>query len=111
MSCTSGRKAASNVSRDGITCGSNSSGIGGSRAAASALRSVILEFTIRCQYTIKLMLAADKHVAAAPLTQLSEEETMFQDSVGRFAAERLAPHVRGMDEAGVFRKELLSEMF
>ena len=57
------------------------------------------------------MLAADKHVAAAPLTQLSEEESMFQDSVRRFAAERLAQHVRAMDEAGVFRKELLGEMF
>jgi alkylation response protein AidB-like acyl-CoA dehydrogenase len=57
------------------------------------------------------MLAADKHVAAAPLTQLSEEESMFRDSVRRFAAERLAPHVRAMDDAGVFRKELLAEMF
>jgi alkylation response protein AidB-like acyl-CoA dehydrogenase len=57
------------------------------------------------------MLAADKHVAAAPLTQLSEEESMFQGSVRRFAAERLAPHVRAMDEAGVFRQELLGEMF
>jgi short-chain 2-methylacyl-CoA dehydrogenase len=57
------------------------------------------------------MLAADKHVAAAPLTQLSEEETMFQTSVRRFAAERLAPHVRAMDDAGVFRKELLTELF
>jgi short/branched chain acyl-CoA dehydrogenase len=58
-----------------------------------------------------MMLAADKHVAAAPLTQLSEEESMFQASVRRFAAERLAPHVRAMDDAGVFRKELLKEMF
>jgi short/branched chain acyl-CoA dehydrogenase len=57
------------------------------------------------------MLAADKHVAAAPLTQLSEEESMFQASVRRFAAERLAPHVRSMDDAGVFRKELIAEMF
>jgi alkylation response protein AidB-like acyl-CoA dehydrogenase len=57
------------------------------------------------------MLAADKHVAAAPLTQLSEEESMFRDSVRRFAAERLAPHVRAMDDAGVFREELLAEMF
>ena len=57
------------------------------------------------------MLAADKPVAAAPLTQLSEEETMFQSSVRRFAAERLAPHVRAMDDAGVFRKELLAELF
>ena len=57
------------------------------------------------------MLAADKHVAAAPLTQLSEEEKLFQDSVRRFAAERLAPHVRSMDDAGVFRKDLLAELF
>ena len=57
------------------------------------------------------MLAADKPVAAAPLTQLSEEESMFQASVRRFSAERLAPHVRAMDDAGVFRKELLKELF
>src|SRR6185503_13942020 len=57
------------------------------------------------------MLAADKHVAATPLTQLSEEEAMFQASVRRFAAERLAPHVRAMDDAGVFRKELIAELF
>jgi alkylation response protein AidB-like acyl-CoA dehydrogenase len=58
-----------------------------------------------------MMLAADKPVAAAPLTQLSEEEIMFQASVRRFAAERLAPHVRAMDDAGVFRKELIKELF
>ena len=58
-----------------------------------------------------MMLAADKPVAAAPLTQLSEEESMFQASVRRFATERLAPHVRAMDDAGVFRKELITELF
>jgi alkylation response protein AidB-like acyl-CoA dehydrogenase len=57
------------------------------------------------------MLAAGSQAPSAPLTQLSEEERMFQDSVRRFARERLAPHVRSMDEAGVFRKELISEMF
>src|ERR1700676_644001 len=57
------------------------------------------------------MLAADKHVAAAPLTQLSEEEAMFQASVRRFAAERLEPHVRAMDDACVFRKELINVLF
>src|SRR5580658_7912264 len=46
-----------------------------------------------------------------PLTQLSEDETLFQASVRRFARERLAPHVRSMDEAGVFRKDLLQELF
>src|SRR5579862_5793546 len=57
------------------------------------------------------MLAAESHASPAPLTQLSEEETMFQSSVWRFARERLAPHVRAMDEAGVFRKDLLHEFF
>jgi len=49
--------------------------------------------------------------STAPLTQLSEEEKMFQSTVRRFARERIGPHVREMDEAGVFRKELLHEMF
>ena len=46
-----------------------------------------------------------------PLTHLSDEEQQFQATVARFARERLAPHVRAMDEAGVFRKELLHELF
>src|SRR6202043_3798205 len=36
---------------------------------------------------------------------------MFQSTVRRFARERIGPHVREMDDAGVFRKELLREMF
>jgi short/branched chain acyl-CoA dehydrogenase len=36
---------------------------------------------------------------------------MFRDVVRKFARERVQPHVREMDEAGVFRKELLHEMF
>ena len=46
-----------------------------------------------------------------PLTELHDEEKLFQSSVARFARERLTPHVRAMDEAGVFRKDLLQEMF
>jgi short-chain 2-methylacyl-CoA dehydrogenase len=46
-----------------------------------------------------------------PLTVLQEEERLFQGSVRRFAKERLAPHVRAMDEEGKFRKDLLKEMF
>ena len=45
------------------------------------------------------------------LTILSEEEALFQATVRRFAKERLAPHVREMDESGVFRKDLLKEFF
>src|ERR1700686_5287317 len=46
-----------------------------------------------------------------PLTRLSEEEALFQSTVGQFARERLAPHVRQMDESGVFRMDLLDELF
>jgi short-chain 2-methylacyl-CoA dehydrogenase len=50
-------------------------------------------------------------MTASPLTYLSEEERMFQTSVRRFARERLAPRVRAMDEAGVFDKGLIEELF
>src|SRR5579864_4213943 len=46
-----------------------------------------------------------------PLTQLSDEEKMFQATIQRFARERIGPYVREMDEHGVFRKDLLQEMF
>jgi len=46
-----------------------------------------------------------------PLTVLSEEERMFQDTVRRFARERISPYVREMDAAAAFRKDLLNEMF
>src|SRR3984957_1973119 len=47
----------------------------------------------------------------APLTTLTDEEQMFQQAVQRFARERIGPHVREMDAAGEFRKDLLREMF
>jgi len=57
------------------------------------------------------MHAAEKHVATPALTQLREEERMFQATVRQFARERIAPHVRSMDEVGVFRKDLIAEFF
>jgi butyryl-CoA dehydrogenase/short/branched chain acyl-CoA dehydrogenase len=45
------------------------------------------------------------------LTTLSEDDLLFQDSIGRFARERLTPHVREMDEQAHFRPELLTEFF
>src|ERR1700694_6255920 len=47
----------------------------------------------------------------AALTSLSEEEKLFQATVRRFAREQIAPHVREMDEAGVFRKDILRQFF
>jgi alkylation response protein AidB-like acyl-CoA dehydrogenase len=46
-----------------------------------------------------------------PLTVLTEDETLFQASVRRFARQRLAPHVRAMDESAVFREDILAELF
>ncbi len=57
------------------------------------------------------MLATERRSAAPPLTQLTEEERMFQSTVRKFARERIAPHVREMDEAGVFKKDLIHEFF
>lgn len=50
--------------------------------------------------------------AAVPaLTQLSEEERMFQATVRKFAREQIGPYVREMDEKAVLRKELLPQLF
>src|ERR1700716_3115208 len=47
----------------------------------------------------------------APLTILSEEEKLFQTTVRRFAREQIAPYVREMDEAAVFRKDIIRQFF
>ncbi len=58
------------------------------------------------------MLASEQTEARpAPLTQLSEEEKLFQSTVRRFAREQIGPHVREMDEAGVFRKDIIRQFF
>src|ERR1700734_1130989 len=55
--------------------------------------------------------AETSSVPPPPLTALSEEERMFQQTVRRFAQERIAPHVREMDATAILRKDLLHEMF
>src|ERR1019366_878378 len=45
------------------------------------------------------------------LTALSEDERLFQTTVRRFAREQIRPHVREMDEAGVFRKDIIQQFF
>ena len=58
------------------------------------------------------MLASEQaEVRPAPLTLLSEEEKLFQSTVRRFAREQIGPHVREMDEAGVFRKDIIRQFF
>ena len=46
-----------------------------------------------------------------PLTFLSEDETLFQSTVRQFAQEQIRPYVREMDEAGVFRSDILTQFF
>ncbi len=49
--------------------------------------------------------------APRPLTALTEDEKLFQSTVRKFAREQIRPYVREMDEAGVFRKDLIRQFF
>src|SRR6266542_2165475 len=55
--------------------------------------------------------ASQSDARPLPLTALSDEEKMFQSTVRQFAREQIAPHVREMDEAGVFRKDIIKQFF
>src|SRR5205823_10321688 len=58
------------------------------------------------------MPAVDRLEAAPqPLTVLTEDEKMFQGTVRKFAREQIRPYVREMDEAGVFRKDIIKQFF
>jgi alkylation response protein AidB-like acyl-CoA dehydrogenase len=57
------------------------------------------------------MLASAQAETHLSLSQLSEEEKLFQSTVRRFAREQITPHVREMDEAGVFRKDIIRQFF
>src|SRR5438105_627915 len=46
-----------------------------------------------------------------PLTLLTEDEALFRSTVRQFARDQIRPHVREMDEAGVFRKDILAKFF
>ena len=49
--------------------------------------------------------------APAPLTSLSEEESMFQESVRDFAVERIRPLVHQMDHDATMSKDLVKQFF
>ena len=58
------------------------------------------------------MQATEQHAAMTPpLTALSEDEKLFQSTVRKFARERIRPWVREMDEAGLFRKDIIHQFF
>ncbi len=45
----------------------------------------------------------------APLVQLTEDEVLFRDNVRQFAEEAVRPHVKEMDEKGVFEHSLIEQ--
>ena len=49
--------------------------------------------------------------APQPLTALTEDERLFQSTVRKFAREQIRPYVREMDEASLFRKDLIRQFF
>src|SRR6478752_1512081 len=55
--------------------------------------------------------AQEAEARRLPLTALSEEERFFQTTVRKFAREQIRPYVREMDEACVFRKDIIRQFF
>jgi butyryl-CoA dehydrogenase/short/branched chain acyl-CoA dehydrogenase len=51
------------------------------------------------------------HASGAPLTQLSEDEALFRETVRRFAEEQIAPLVRRMDEEQQMNAALVESLF
>src|SRR4051794_23405224 len=55
--------------------------------------------------------AQDIEARRLPLTALSEEERFFQSTVRKFARDEIRPYVREMDDACVFRKDIIRQFF
>ena len=53
----------------------------------------------------------NSHTSVPPITQLSEEEVLFRDTVGKFAGDEVAPLVRRMDEDQKLDGALLRKLF
>ena len=47
----------------------------------------------------------------APLVALTEDEILFRDTIRQFADETVRPHVKEMDEKGVFEPSLIRNFF
>src|SRR5712692_9466344 len=58
-----------------------------------------------------MQVSAPLGTAVQPLTALNEEEKLFQSTVRQFARDEIGPHVREMDEAAVFRKDIIDQFF
>ena len=55
--------------------------------------------------------ATERPPATPALTQLSEDEILFRESVARFAAREIRPHVREMDEHAKIPRTLIDGLF
>ena len=53
----------------------------------------------------------EKAGSPAPLTRLTEDETLFQASVLEFAAREIKPHVREMDDQAKMPRDLVDRLF
>src|SRR5215813_10534375 len=49
--------------------------------------------------------------APAPLVALTEDEVLFRDTVRQFARESVQPHVKEMDEKGIFEPAVIKQFF
>jgi alkylation response protein AidB-like acyl-CoA dehydrogenase len=56
-------------------------------------------------------MTVDLDAAHAPLTILSEDETMFRDAVAAFAEEQVRPRVQAMDRAGRLDPDMIPAFF
>ncbi|HQV31875.1 MAG TPA: acyl-CoA dehydrogenase [Calditrichia bacterium] len=56
-------------------------------------------------------MSTDQLQVGAPITQLAEEEKMFQEAITEFAQEAIKPRVMEMDEAAKFDRDLLKQFF
>src|SRR5437764_822482 len=56
-------------------------------------------------------IAQEAEAGRLPLTALSEEERFFQTTVRKFARDEIRPYVREMDDACLFRKDIIRQFF
>src|SRR5205807_7486145 len=60
---------------------------------------------------VRLMPETLQAAQPTPLTTLTEDEILFRDNIRQFADEAIRPHVREMDEKGVFEPSLIEQFF
>jgi butyryl-CoA dehydrogenase/short/branched chain acyl-CoA dehydrogenase len=80
---------------------------------SESLRHPVLESSVAIPFFLGVPMSQTlaPAVAPSPLTSLSEDEILFRDSVRQFAADKVRPLAREMDEKAVFDHELLSGFF